>query len=163
MTTTILNLGDSIDVDVAEIKAAPMALFGLADTAVPDDNTVEATYRKFAGSKEYPMATRVGRYVNPKSNDGIGLTNTSVKVSTFVQETDAEDNVIWTYPGHVVIALSMPGMSGIPNEAQILELIGNAFTFLVPVVTGAVSTAAIDELKFGLVNGLLDHASSASS
>jgi len=161
-TITLLNLGDSNDVDVTVFSAAPKTDFKVIDTVTdPAKGSREAEYQKVTGDEEYPMTMRVGRYVNARAEDGIGRTNTSLKLSTFVQKTDVDD-VIWTLPGWVTIAISMPGTSGIPDTAAVIELITNAFSWLVPVDAGVLSADALDEVKFGVVNGLTEHADSSS-
>jgi hypothetical protein len=48
----------------------------------------------------------------------------------------------------------MPGKSGVPNSSDMLKLLGNLFTWMVPVVSGAIDDGALDRLKFGVVNDL---------
>lgn len=162
MTIEVLNLGDSVSVDIAALSAAPKSSFALVDTVDDKNGSREAVYQKTAGDEEYPMTVRVGHYVNGKANDGVGQTNMSVKISTFVQKSDTDD-VIYTLPGTVTIAMSMPGQSGIPDTADITEILGNAMSYLLPVVSGAIATSALDELKFGVVTGIMDHADSGSA
>lgn len=163
MTTSILNTGDSTSVDVAEILAAPKGDFAqIAGGEAVTDDKHETTYRKVTGNEEFPMSVRVGHYRNPGANDGIGQTNMSVKVQSFVQELDSDSNVVYTLPGHVVIATSMPGRSGVPDEDDLVELVGNALSWLIPIISGAVSQDALDELKFGVTTRMTDHVCSGS-
>jgi hypothetical protein len=160
-TTTILNTGDSQTVDVAELLVPDKGNFALIDTISKDDGSREAIYQKISGSEEYPMTVRVGYYRNAKANGGVGGVNLSVKIVTYAEKVDIDD-VIWTLPAAITLAMSMPGGTPIPDQEDIIELIGNALGWLLPVDTGAISSAALDELKFGVVNGLLAHANSAS-
>jgi hypothetical protein len=161
MTITILNLGDSLDVDLASLLAADKTTFKVIDT-VALENKRESVYQKITGDQEYPSTVRAGHYINAEANDGVGQTNVSVKVSTFVQKTDIDD-VIWTLPGNVTIAWSMPGKSGVPDATQLVEMLNNAISWVIPVVAGVASESALDELQFGVVNGLAAHADTGSA
>lgn len=160
-TQTILNLASSVDVDIVSFLAAPKAAFKLIDTKVDGDNR-EAVMQRMSGEDEYPMTVRIGRYVNTKSNDGVGQTNTSIKLSTFVQKTDTDD-VIWTLPANATLAFSMPGTSGIPDAGQVRELLMNLISFILPVVGGAAGEAVLEELRFGVVNNALAYGDTPSS
>lgn len=154
MSTTILNTGNAIDVDIASLLVADMANFSPAGTReLPNNGGTEALYRYTNGNKDYPLVVRVGHYVNPKAHDGVGKTNISIQASTFVQETDADSDVLWTLPGFLTTASNMPGLSGIPDEDDYVELLGIVLGFYLQVVAGVVSQNRIDKLKFGVVTG----------
>jgi hypothetical protein len=163
ITIDILNLGDSVNLDLLSLSGPPKANFAVVDTkSDPEKGTREAVYQKLTGSEDSPMTVRVGHYVSKNSNDGVGQTNVSIKITTFVEKTD-EDDVIWTLPGTATLALSMPGRSGIPRVDQVKELINHLMIWFIPVVAGVMDDAALDELKFGVVGNLAAHADSASS
>jgi hypothetical protein len=160
-TTSFLNLGDSVSVDIVAFDAPPKASFKVIDT-VAEEGKREALYQKVSGNEEYPMTVRAGYYLNKKSNDNIGQTNVSVKLSTFVQKADTDD-IIWTLPCSATLALSVPGTNAVPDGEAVIEMLNNLHAWIVPVVTGALSEVALDELKFGVVGALAEHADSAST
>lgn len=160
MTTSILNLDDCVAVDIAAMAAPGKENF----VAVPvpsQGDAREVIFQKVTGNEKYPMTVRVGFYPKPAANDGIGQTNISVKISTFVESDD--DDEAWVHPGTVTIASSMPGRSGVPNEADYMALLGNALTWLVPVVNGILTSGALARLKFGVVSDLNELTDSPSA
>jgi hypothetical protein len=162
MTTTlsILNLGDSVSVDVAALDAVDKSLFAVVDSNM-DDGTRETVYQKVTGSAEYPMSARIGRYVNAAAHDGVGKTNTSIKIDSFLQK-DVDGTVVYTLPCSGTIALNMPGISGIPDKAGVVELISNLVTWALSVEAGVVTDDHLDDLEFGVVNNALAHVNSHS-
>jgi len=163
MTTTIKNIGDSNDVDIATWQAADKSLYVIVPSDPPKGEAREALLQKTAGDKDFPSTTRVGWYPNRAANGGVGQTNISVKTRTFVQETDAEGNVVWTLPLTVTTAISAPGNSGIPDSEDMLELIMNNASWLIQVIAGVADDAALEQLEFGVVNGLQDLTDTASA
>lgn len=161
MTLTILNTGDSVDVDVASMLVPSKADYAIVDT-VANGETRECTYQKVVGDSEYPMSVRVGYYKKPTTNEGIGSVNLSIKISTFVQKTEGTD-IIWTKPASATLALAMPGGTGVPDIADVKELIGNLFAWALPVQAGIVVDSGLEELEFGVVNGLLAYENTAST
>lgn len=163
-TLAILNTGNSVDVDIAVIKAADRGDYAIISPAPSqDDDTREAVFQKVVGNAEYPLSVRIGWYKNPKANDGIGSTNVSVKVSSYLQKLDDDNDVLWTKPCSVTLATNMPGLTAVPDTDDVMELVGNAVTWLLPVQSGAIVTDVLEEVKFGVVGNLLAHAISASA
>jgi hypothetical protein len=162
-TYTILNLGDSVDVDITSFSAPPKSSFKVVGQSPPDEtDRREALYQKVTGDEEYPMTVRAGVYANKKANDGIGQTNVSVKITTYLRKED-DDDVLWTLPLPVTIAFNVPGTRVVPDGSDVIDLLNQAHAWMVPVVTGVLSELALDELKFGVVGGLAEHADSSSA
>jgi hypothetical protein len=162
MTISILNLDSSNDVDVTTLRCAPKTDFVVINTDEPKTGAREATYQRKTGDKEYPMTARQGIYVKPDANDGVGQTNASLKIGTFVQKTDPDDDVLWTLPLTVTIAISGPGTSAVAVNDGVQELLEYAFSMLVNTDTGVLSDDALSELAFGIVNGLCAHVDSGT-
>jgi hypothetical protein len=153
MTITIKNLADTANVDIAAIAVPVKTNFVLVDTKVDGVNR-EALFQKVTGDEDSPMTVRVGFYPNDKAEAGYGRTNLSIKIQSYVCETDSEDEEVSNLPCTATLATSMPGKSGVPNSSDMLKLLGNLFTWMVPVVSGAIDDGALDRLKFGVVNDL---------
>lgn len=160
ITYTTHNADQVQSVGITALNVATKADFVLIDSKVDGDNK-EATYQLAAGDPDYPLSLRVGHYVNRSANNGAGQTNISVKLSTSVSKLDGTET-LWTSPASVVIATTMPGTSGVPDATDYASLLGLAFSWIIPVIAGSISEAALDELQFGVVNQLLDHENSAS-
>lgn len=161
-TYTLLNNSDTVPVNVLGFGAAPKEAFKVIDTIVDrQKGSREAEYQKVTGDEEYPMALRVGHYVNDSAEGGVGRTNVSLKLSTFLQKAD-EDDVIFTLPAWVTIAISMPGKSGIPDVDGTISLLTSAMSWILPIIAGEISPAALDEIKYGVVNGLAAHEDSSA-
>lgn len=153
-TKNILNLSN---VAIADLDVQGVSF---DDDLVRIDSTIaanglnrEVVYQKVSGDAEYSLSVRIGHYRNPQANGGRGQTNISVKVTTFVEELDAEDARLHVDPCSMTIASTMPGMSGVPDVSDYLVLLQNAFSILVQSATaGAADTDAVDKLKFGVVD-----------
>jgi hypothetical protein len=153
MTKTILNL-DSGTANYTGIKVAAAGSFArVSSVDLPEKR--EAVYQRTVGDEEKPMTIRLGWYPNPKANGGIGQTNFSMKISTMVENDDAETGFV--LPGTLTVAWSMPGLSGVPNSANLKDLLGHAYTWLVPDAAGSPITDVLEEIKFGVVTELLEH------
>lgn len=162
MALALLNLGNGISVDIASLEANDVSNFVAVDTTIKPDGARETVYQQAAGSEEYPLTVRVGYYPSPQAEGGVGRVSISCKISTYLQKTDADSNIVWTLPAHATLAFSLPGGTAVHSAAEITELLGNLFTWVLPVASGAVTTSALDELKFGITNGLTAHVNSAS-
>ena len=160
-TLSLLNLSDTNSVAITAIETATKANFAVVDTVVKENGSRETLYQKVVGDEEYPMTVRVGYYKNLTQNGGIGRTSISVKLETFLQKADADD-VIWTLPASTVLAINMPGGSGVPSTTDVTELIGNTLSWLLPVSASVITSDALDELKFGITNGLLAYENSTA-
>lgn len=161
ITTVSLNQGDNIDVAFT-LPLTDVAAFALIDTKVSEDgNSRESVYQKISGNEEYPYFMRVGVYKNPKANNGIGSTNVSVKITNNVQKADV-DSLIWVLPETWTLAKSAPGGSAFPDSDADVEMIGTLVSTYLNVASGVITTANIDELKFGITNRILEHANSAA-
>lgn len=160
VTTTILNLGDSVTVDITAFDAPPKTDYVVVDT-VSEPGKRESLYQKTSGDEEYPQTVRVGHYANSKANDGVGQTNISVKISTFVQKVDGTD-IVWTLPATATLAMSMPGNSGVPDTSGVVETLNNLFAWVLPIASASISTDALDELKFGVTGNLAAHVDSGT-
>lgn len=159
-TISVLNLSDSSAIAVTNFPIQDKTDYVLVDT-VSVEGKREATFQKVAGDQEFPLSIRIGHYPTAKANNGIGQTNISIKLSTYVQKVDGTE-VVYTLPFTATLALSAPGMSGIPDNDDVKAAIAALFSFVLPVVAGAVSTTALDELKYGVVGNLLTHVDSAA-
>jgi hypothetical protein len=158
ITHSILNL-DTATVDVAAIVVPTMAQYALVDTKLLDPGR-ESLYQKVGGNEEYPLTVRVGHYPK-KGSDGVGQVNISVKISTFVETVDdVSGETLRVLPCSMTLAWSVPGTSGVPDEADLMALICMPLTWVLPVASGAFTGDALDELKFGVVNQLVAHQSS---
>lgn len=160
-TITTLNLTDAVTVDVTEISILDKTTLKAGSTTDDKKGGLETEYRKVTGDEEYPLTARVGRYINAKANGGVGQTNVSLRVSTFLQKEDVDD-VIWTLPGGVTVAFFMPGTSGFPDVDGAKILLASAFSLLVPIIAGELSDDAMDEIKYGVLNVLDAHVDSGS-
>jgi hypothetical protein len=149
----ILNL-DTSTINTTALAVASKASFVAVDTKI-NGASRETVYQKISGSEEYPMVVRVGFYPNPAANGGIGKTSISLKVNTFVEKVVSAATV-WTLPGDVVLAINMPGTT-LPDSDDVIVLVQNALSWLLPLVDGDFSVAAIDELRDGVTLGLLGH------
>lgn len=154
MTTSILNISDAIDVDVASLLVANKAACVLVDTTKLPDGGRESLYQHTAGDAEFPMEIRVGFYPQPKAENGQGRVNVSVRVSTFAKKVDGSETK-WTLPANVVLAWSMPGMVSVPDDAtELLTLISQAFSWVVPIQSGAAVEGVLDDIAYGVVSSL---------
>jgi hypothetical protein len=152
----MLNIGDVVAVDIAALNVANKANFTLVDTVQVDEfGAVEALFRNSVGDPEYPMSLRVGIYPKPAALNGVGLTNVSVKLTTYYRKTDdVTELTTWTHPGNVTIAFSTPGQLSVPDNEDMVSLLGSAFSWLVPIVSGVVATSALAKIKFGIASDL---------
>jgi hypothetical protein len=151
MATQVLNTDSTPALDIANFNYIDRTKYSLVDTAVRG-NTRESVFQKIDGNPAYPQQIRVGWYFNP-NGDGSqgGVTNVSVKLSTYVQfdlETDVYE------PASATIAWSMPGRSGVPDKATLLKMLQNLVSVVLPLDGGAVVDTALDQLEFGVTNGL---------
>lgn len=162
VTVSILNLGNSVPVDVATLKAADTTLLVPVDTSTNGKGERETLYQQSTGDKEFPLTARVGVYPNALADNGIGRTNFSTRVASFLQKVDDGD-VEWTKPCHITIAGSMPGMTAIPDNDDVEEMLSLAFSLVLPVIAGIISQAALDDLSFGITTNVAAHPNSASA
>lgn len=161
-TTTILNADCVIPMASVDTQALDVTKFALIDQTVsPDGNTREAVYQMIEGTEEYPLSIRIGSYKTPKANGNIGGSNTSIKLTTYAQKADADD-VLWTLPMTVTLAVSAPGGNPMPDPVNLIGLLDAVLTAYVPFVAGNQSQVITDELKFAIVNRALTHGSTAS-
>jgi hypothetical protein len=107
------------------------------------------------------MSARIGRYVNAAAHDGVGKTNVSIKIDTFLQK-DVDGTIVYTLPCSGTIALSMPGISGIPDKDGVVEILSNLVTWALSVEAGVLTDDHLDDLEFGVVNNALAHVNSHS-
>jgi len=162
-TLTLLNVENDVDVDIAALKAVDKTDFVLVDTQIVANDGREAIYQKVAGDEEHPLTVRIGWYPSPKGNSGFGLTNISIKISTFLKSAETDGTVNWIYPVTATLATQAPGLSGLPAEASMRTLVENLFSWMIPVQTGVLTSLALDQLKFGVVNGMIALTNSASA
>jgi hypothetical protein len=156
MTRTIQNLG-STAVDIAEFYPMPKADLIVVDTTSKPNGDREATYQLVSGNDVYPLSARVGAYP-PKS--GSALYNTSVRVNTFVLDDAGDEDA---YDGcFVTIASGMPH-GFVPDKAGMKKLLQHALSLFLPVVLGEVALDSLDELAFGVVSLVAEHADTASA
>lgn len=157
MTQSIANLDGTTSFDVTAFFPADKANFVLIDTVLSAAGR-EAVYQKVTGDEEHPMTVRIGHYPNIKGNGGVGQTNISVKVQTFVIKE--EEDLNWVLPCSITLASSMPGMSGVPNSADYVKFVQNVASWLLTATAGVITTDAADELKYGVVNNMAAHTDS---
>lgn len=159
MTSTILNTGDTLAVAVSNFQAAIKANYVVVDQKTNDDDSVRETlYQSKVGSKMYPKTVRLGSYVSKNANDGLGSRSTSVRLTTYLQETDADTNIIWTHPLPVVISVNVPGEDAIPDISDVQELVMEAFAFLCQITAGAVvDGGATGDLAYRITSTALEY------
>jgi hypothetical protein len=163
-TTSILNSGNTIAVDVAAWKAADKAAHVLIDQKESDDGLRrEAYFQLKAGDKAYPRIVRIGRYISPNANEGIGSQQISVRINDHVQRVSSDGDVEYTKPGYLVLSTNMAGDLIVPDETAFMEMVMEAATWIVQVASGVVSNGAVDDLSYGIVSTALEHANSAST
>lgn len=158
-TTTTLNKGFTI-AGPADLPMLDVNDFALVDT-VTTENSREAIYQLMAGDQEYPCSLRVGHYKNVKGNGGKGMTNVSAKLTNFAQKAD-EDDVVWTLPESWVLAKSAPGGAAFYDVEADIESIGALVSVFLHQLAGSITNTNIDELKFAVVNRILEHANTAA-
>lgn len=163
ITTNILNTGCTVSLAKVATEALDVTKFALVDQQVtPDGNTRESFYQMLEGSEEHPLTLRAGYYKNPKLNAGIGGVNTSMKLTTYVQKADVDD-VLWTLPLTVTLAVSAPGGSPMPDAENLISLLDLVLTAYTPFVAGVQDQAIIDEIKFGIMNRIMSHGSTPAA
>lgn len=158
-STTIspLNTGYTAEAEVV-LPALDVEAFALVDFKASEDGlSKEAVYQLLQGSVESPLYIRVGHYKNLKANGGIGSTNMSVKLTTASQKADVDD-VIWTSPEVYTLAKSSPGAAAFTNFDHDKEAIGAIVSVMFNVVAGVVTANNMNEMNFGVVNRVLEHA-----
>lgn len=164
MPYSVINDGlTTIAVDVAAIEAADVTTYVEIDRKTNDNDTLrEIYYQAVGGDEDFPKVARFGSYTSPNANDGIGSKNTSVRISDWVQKTDAGGDIEYTAPLQVVIAINAGGTRFMPDVAAIRALIEEAFSLIVRVQSGAVSTVELNQLSQGVLTTAMDEANSAS-
>lgn len=123
--------------------------FVLVDTKV-NGEAREAVYQRVTDSDDvnHPSSVRVGYY--PKAT----TSNYSIKVTTWVKTEDSvTGEVVWE-PISATLALTGPGRAGGLDATGSLYLLCNLFSWMWPAGGTAFTNAAIDLLKFGVVNTL---------
>lgn len=154
MTAGITILNTTSDTNLASVT---LECLNPADWAVEahksDEKGLvsETTYKFVAGTDpEHAARLRVGWYLQPAANGGVGQVNISVKLSTWTRH-ESEDGDVEYYPYTFTIASTCAGNSGIPNVADFLLVLQNVMsTFSRAVDTGALTGAPVDKLKFGV-------------
>lgn len=150
MATQVLNTDSTPALDILNFNYIDRAKYAFVDSVVKG-NTRESIFQKVDGNPAYPQQIRVGWYFNPSGSSQGGVTNISIKLSTFVQfdlETDVYEEATAT------LAWSMPGRSGIPDKATVLRLLQNLVSIVLPLANGVIVDTALDQLEFGVTNGL---------
>jgi hypothetical protein len=154
MTTSILNISDSIDVDVASLLVSNKANCVLIDTTKLPDGGRESLYQHTAGDAEFPMEIRAGFYPQPKAENGTGRVNVSIRINTFVKNV-VDTETLWTLPANAVIAWSLPGRVAVPTDAtELLTLLSQAFSWIVPIQSGVAVEGVLDDIAYGVVSSL---------
>lgn len=149
MTVSILNLDDVATLDIVSLSAVDKA--DLVCVPVTGNGlSSEAIYKKVTGRSDAPLSIRVGLYPNPTANGGIGQTNTSIKVRSYVENVE-DSETIWTKPGDVTLAWTMPGNTSAPDKAGLKAMIATAFTMALTLVSGEITDTNLDLLSFGIV------------
>jgi small ligand-binding sensory domain FIST len=134
------------------LTRAPKASFVEGASVKVAGNGTETEYILATGDVDFPMRARLGIY--PKSG-GVGRVNVSLRVTTYLQATDAEDAVVWTEELPLVISWTMPGLSGAPVASEMLTLLNFGYSLLTQLVAGAVGVGPLTQLGFGITTGIL--------
>lgn len=153
-TKTIHNVrATEVATTVPTIDRSALSLW---DTVQSDDKlTREATYVHTAVDERYPMTIRVGIYRKPKHPEypGIGATNFSIKMETWANEVDdTSGEILWAAPVTATLAWTLPGLTGVVDVADLIDLLGNLYTLSFDGVDGNTdpNTNVVDKLKQGL-------------
>jgi hypothetical protein len=113
----------------------------------------ESTYQLATGDENYPLTVRVGIYLKPDANNGIGAKNISVAIHTVADEVDdTTEEVLWKLPVKATLAISLPGVSGLVDTADFIDLVSNLYTMFFSGVDGNTdpNTNIADKMKFNI-------------
>jgi hypothetical protein len=154
MAIEILNLTEDTDLASVTLKVINPSDWTLIDSKY-EGQTREAVYQLVGSDPEHPAVVRIGHYrSNGSAKETGGVTNISIKFSTWVKDDTDADDVVWS-SCLFTLATSMPGQSGVPDSADYLIGIQNLVSWFARTVTaGALLPATVDKLKFGIPNVL---------
>jgi hypothetical protein len=128
--------------------------YAVIDTRADKVNVREAFIQDVAApDPTHAKTIRLGRYQKPDANDGIGSCNSSVKLETFVAYTDAE-GIVKHYPATVVVALTVPGLTGIVESGDpqdTIRLIGECTSVFAHAESGDLQDDVLSSWQYGLL------------
>jgi len=135
-----------------------VALFTRTNLRLVDDHrSDDGLYRKAVyvlaeGDESLPLEVRSEIRYNPSAQNGFGTTNISVRLSTVgVYSDDTSGEVLAQQPVSAVIALTIPGVGGLLDNDQALDLVANIYSLWFNGVTGTVpNNTIIPSLAYGL-------------
>jgi len=104
------------------------------------------------GDTEYPFEIRIEIRYNPQANNGFGTTSLSMRLSTrCVLTDDTTSEVLSNEPISVVTAVTVPGVGGLIDNDQVLDLLGNAYSLWYNGVTTAEpNNTVLASLAYGI-------------
>lgn len=156
MTTTV-----SFQNIVATEVATTVPTFDRTNLVLVSDDTERSgggLARRFEyvlaeGDDAYRTTVRSEVRTNPKGLGGFGQTDISIRLTTDVTEIDdTSGELLMQQPISGVIAISIPGIAGVHDVAQLVDFIGNLYSLTyngVDVNTDP-NTNVIDKFKFGI-------------
>lgn len=158
MSTALLNL-ETKPLAVTAMSFIDRSHYVLIDQTVSGDSR-EAIYQRTVGQVDTPATLRVGVYSNPKSNNGYGQTNVSLKWNTFLETTDGDD-VVTNRPASFTLAWTMPGATGVPVAAEVLAAVQQLVSWVCHLDGGTFDTDVLNELAYGIVVNMDGHSDTA--
>lgn len=112
-----------------------------------------ALYRITTGDPGIEANARVSIYDAPDANGGAGKITVTAKLETVYQLVDdTSSDVLVEGPASCSITLVMPGRTAVPDNAQILRMIGNTFSlfFHDTDVSDVPLTDVVDSLAYSI-------------
>jgi len=151
ITKTVINVDTTAVASVTNYAPSDKSDFALIDTSIAANGGREALYQKLTDAVvDHPATVRVGYY---SSKDG-KKANISIKYSTWVESVDSVSGLSIFEEMACTIALSGPGTTAGLDAVASGTLMRNVFSWYFPMSGTTLGPAGIDQLKFGVVNGL---------
>lgn len=105
------------------------------------------------GDDAYSTRVRVEIRVNPNGLGGYGSTGFSIRLTTDITEVDdSSGELLMNQPISGVIAVTLPGVAGFHDVAQLTDFIGNLYTLTFNGVDANTdpNTNVLDKFKYGI-------------